>query len=82
MSTKKKQNKNTKYIDLLDEDKSMAGQKFVCLSFLSPEEHIKNKDLSEDDEKKFEKIIQEYTDSFINQIDEKVSSKENELMKI
>ena len=43
---------------------------------------LKNKDLSEDDEKKFEKIIQEYTDSFINQIDEKVSSKENELMKI
>ena len=23
---------NPKYIDLLDEDKSIAGQKFVCLS--------------------------------------------------
>ena len=24
---------NPKYIDLLDEDKPVAGQKFVCLSF-------------------------------------------------
>jgi hypothetical protein len=28
---------NPKYIDLLDEDKPVAGQKFVCLSFISPE---------------------------------------------
>ena len=26
---------NPKYIDLLDEDKSIAGQKFACLSFIS-----------------------------------------------
>ena len=32
--------------------------------------------------KKYEKIIQEYTDSNINLIDEKVSSKEKEIMKI
>ncbi len=43
---------------------------------------LKNKDISEDDEKKFEKIIQEHTDNFISIIDEKVSSKEKELMKI
>jgi len=34
---------NAKYIDLLDEDKSIAGQKFVCLSFISPEEILKQK---------------------------------------
>jgi len=33
------------HIDLLDEDKPIAGQKFVCLSFISPEDIIKNKDL-------------------------------------
>jgi hypothetical protein len=32
-------------IDLLDEDKPLSGQKFVCMSFLSPEKIIKNKDL-------------------------------------
>ena len=36
---------NTKHVDLLDEDKPISGQKFVCLSFISPEDHIKNKDL-------------------------------------
>ena len=36
---------NTKYVDLLDEDKAIAGQKFVCLSFLSPEKILKQKDL-------------------------------------
>ena len=43
---------------------------------------LKSKDISEDDEKKFEKIIQEYTDKNINLIDEKVASKEKEIMKI
>ena len=43
---------------------------------------LKVKEISEDDEKKYEKIIQEYTDSNINLIDEKVSSKEKEIMKI
>lgn len=36
---------NPKYIDLLDEDKSIAGQKFVCLSFISPEHILKQKDM-------------------------------------
>lgn len=31
------------YIDLLDEDKPIAEQKFVCLSFVSPERILKNK---------------------------------------
>ena len=34
-----------KYVDLLDEDKPMAGQKFVCLSFISPEHILKQKDM-------------------------------------
>ena len=34
-----------KVIDLLDEDKTISGQKYVCLSFISPENHIKRKEL-------------------------------------
>ena len=33
----------SKLVDLLDEDKPIAEQKFVCLSFVSPEYEIKNK---------------------------------------
>ena len=29
--------KNPKYIDLCDEDPPISGQKFACLSFVSPE---------------------------------------------
>ena len=43
---------------------------------------LKTKDISEDDEKKFEKIIQDHTDNNIKIIDEKVSSKEKEIMTI
>ena len=43
---------------------------------------LKNKVISEDDLKKKEKVIQEYTDDQIKIIDERVSSKENEIMKI
>ena len=28
---------NPKYVDLLEEDKPISGQKFVCVSFVSPE---------------------------------------------
>ena len=43
---------------------------------------LKNKDISEDDVKKNEKIIQDHTDNNIKQIDEKVISKEKEIMTI
>ena len=43
---------------------------------------LKNKDISEDDEKKFQKTVQTFTDSHISQIDEKVSAKEKEIMTI
>jgi ribosome recycling factor len=42
----------------------------------------KNKDISEDDEKKFEKNIQTFTDNHIKIIDEKVEAKEKEIMTI
>ncbi len=36
---------NPKYVDLLEEDKPIAGQKFVCMSFVSPEKIIKQKEM-------------------------------------
>jgi hypothetical protein len=36
---------NPKYIDLLDEDPPLAGQKFACMSFVSPEKILKQKEL-------------------------------------
>jgi len=43
---------------------------------------LKDKGISEDDEKKFEKLVQTYTDSHIKIIDEKVVFKEKEIMTI
>ena len=43
---------------------------------------LKSKEISEDDVKKSEKIVQDLTDNNINQIDEKVISKEKEIMTI
>ena len=43
---------------------------------------LKSKDIGEDDEKKFEKIVQTSTDNHIKKIDDKVISKEEEIMKI
>jgi len=34
---------NTKYVDLLDEDKPISGQKFACLSFVSPDKILEQK---------------------------------------
>ena len=33
------------YVDLLDEDKVIAGQKFTCISFLSPDTILKKKEM-------------------------------------
>ena len=43
---------------------------------------LKEKEISEDEVKKKEKVIQDYTDNQIKLIDEKVISKENEIMTI
>ncbi len=44
-----------KYIDLLDEDPILAGQKFACLSFISPEKILKNREIYF-----FEKFLEQY----------------------
>jgi hypothetical protein len=36
---------NPKYIDLCDEDQPIAGQKFACLSFISPEKILKQREM-------------------------------------
>ncbi|MDB9832118.1 ribosome recycling factor [Candidatus Pelagibacter sp.] len=43
---------------------------------------LKNKEIGEDEEKKFEKIVQTFTDNHIKKIDEKVEFKEKEIMTI
>lgn len=48
-------NKSSKHADLLDEDKPLAGQKFVCLSFVSPEKIIKQKEIF-----MFEKFVEQW----------------------
>jgi hypothetical protein len=35
---------NANYVDLLEEDKQISGQKFACLSFVSPEHIIKQRE--------------------------------------
>ena len=37
--------KNPKYIDLCDEDPPIAGQKFCCVSFVSPEKILKKREV-------------------------------------
>lgn len=36
---------NPKYIDLCDEDQAIAGQKFACMSFISPEKVLKKREV-------------------------------------
>ena len=43
---------------------------------------LKDKEIGEDDEKKFEKIVQTFTDDQIKKIDDKVALKEKEIMTI
>lgn len=43
------------HVDLLDEDSTIAGQKFCCMSFVSPEKIIKDFEVY-----KFEKFIDQY----------------------
>ena len=76
--------KQIETVDLLDEDKPIAEQKFICLSFLSPENIIKQKDLY-----LFEKFVQNYDftksmakfKQFLNFISFKYELDTEELMK-
>ena len=67
---------NPTYVDLLEEDKPIAGQKFACISFVSPEKILKQKEafmfehfLKEWD---FRKSMEKYT-QFLNFISYKYS---------
>ena len=46
---------NPKFVDLLEEDKPIANQKFVCVSFVSPEKILKDKQVFY-----FEKFLKEW----------------------
>ena len=63
--------KNPKYVDLLEEDKALAGQKFGCVSFVSPEKilNLKNLFIFEQFLKKWElsKSMEKFT-QFLNYI--------------
>ena len=71
-------------IDLLDEDKPIAQQKYVCLSFVSPEKIIKKKE-----EYFFERFLDTYDlnktmskfTQFINYVSYKYSINSDELLK-
>ena len=60
---------NKKYVDVLDEDKAISGQKFVCVSFISPDKILKQKEIFFFEEflKSFEfsKSFEKYT-QFLN----------------
>ena len=72
----------SKMIDLLDEDKPIAEQKFVCMSFISPENEIKNKSrfFFEEFVKQydFNKSMEKFT-QFINFVSYKYNIKPDEL---
>lgn len=74
---------NPKYVDLLEEDKPISGQKFCCLSFISPEEILKKKEmfffekfLKHFD---FEKSVKKFT-QFLNFISYKYNLDFNKIM--
>ena len=62
---------NPKYVDLLDEDRPLANQKFVCVSFVSPENILKDKKIFFFEEFlkdwEFTKATEKYT-QFLNYI--------------
>ena len=74
---------NPKYIDLCDEDPLISGQKFACISFVSPEKIIKQRELFI-----FEKFISEWDftksmtkmSDFVNFISYKYNLKVNDTM--
>ena len=73
---------NSSYVDLLDEDKPIAGQKFVCVSFVSPENILKQKEhfYFEEFLKDFDmtKSVEKYT-QFLNFISYKYNLKFEQL---
>ena len=75
---------NPKYIDLCDEDATIAGQKFVCMSFVSPEKILKKREIFIFDEFikqwDFAKSMEKFND-FLQFISYKYNLKPDDLMK-
>ena len=46
---------NPKYVDVLDEDEGIAGQKFSCMSFLSPDKILEKREMF-----LFDQFVQQY----------------------
>ena len=75
---------NPKYIDLCDEDPMISGQKFACMSFVSPEKILKQRELFI-----FEKFISEWDfnksmmkmSDFVNFLSYKYNLKVDDTMK-
>lgn len=80
----KKGKPNPKYVDLLEEDKPIAGQKFACISFVSPEKILKQKEIFFFEEflKKWEmnKSMEKFT-QFLNFVAYKYKLTFNDVMK-
>lgn len=74
---------NPKYVDLLDEDKELSGQKYVCVSFVSPEQIIKQKNMYLFDKFlkyfDFEKSVKKFH-QFLNYVSYKYDFNFDELM--
>lgn len=74
---------NVKYVDLLEEDKPISGQKFCCVSFVSPENILKQKNhfLFEEFLKHYEftKSVQKFT-QFLNFLSYKYDIKFDTIM--
>ena len=75
---------NPKYVDLLEEDKPISGQKFVCVSFVSPENVLTQKNhfffqefLKHYD---FTKSVQKFS-QFLNFLSYKYSMNFDDIMK-
>jgi len=74
---------NPKYVDLLEEDKPISGQKFVCISFVSPDKILKQEEkfLFEEFLKKwdFQKSMEKFN-QFLNFISFKYKFKLDDLV--
>jgi hypothetical protein len=74
---------NPKYIDLCDEDPPIAGQKFACMSFVSPEKILKKREIF-----LFEQFVQQWefakcmerTTDFLNFVSYKYNLKVETIM--
>jgi hypothetical protein len=74
---------NPKYVDLCDEDAPIAGQKFACISFISPEKILKKHDIFLFDQFvkqwDFTKSMEKYTD-FLNFLSYKYNLKIDDII--